>query len=250
MSELLYQGDGYLRECTARVTAVDERGVQLDRTVFYPVGGGQPGDRGRLDLPDGSGIEIVDARKGDEADTVLHVPADPVSKGIVGAEVSAVIDWDRRHRLMRMHTCMHLLSVVIPADVTGGSIRDGSGRLDFDLPEPLKDKEHLTRELNRLIDEDLPVETIWVTDEELAARPDLVKTMSVKPPSGQGWVRLLAIGDVDLQACGGTHVARTGEIGRVLVTRTEKKGRRNRRVNVAFAPPEEPGPGRPGLPAG
>ena len=194
-------------------------------------------------LPDGSGIEIVDARKGDESDTVLHVPAGPVSKGIVGAEVSAAIDWDRRHRLMRMHTCMHLLSVVIPADVTGGSIRDGSGRLDFDLPEPLKDKERLTRELNRLIDEDLPVETIWVTDEELAARPDLVKTMSVKPPAGQGRVRLLAIGDVDLQACGGTHVARTGEIGRVLVTRTEKKGRRNRRVNVAFAPPEELGPG-------
>ena len=177
-------------------------------------------------------------------------PRAPYRRASSGAEVSAVIDWDRRHRLMRMHTCMHLLSVVIPADVTGGSIRDGSGRLDFDLPEPLKDKERLTRELNRLIDEDLPVETIWVTDEELAARPDLVKTMSVKPPAGQGRVRLLAIGDVDLQACGGTHVARTGEIGRVLVTRTEKKGRRNRRVNVAFAPPEEPGPGRPGFSAG
>ena len=237
MSELLYQGDGYLRECTARVIAADERGIQLDRTVFYPVGGGQPGDQGRLALPDGSGVEIADARKGDELDSVLHVPAGPVSEGIVGTEVSAVIDWDRRYRLMRMHTCMHLLSVVIPADVTGGSIRDGSGRLDFDLPEPLKDKEHLTRELNRLVEEDLPVKTIWVTDEELAARPDLVKTMSVKPPSGQGRVRLLAIGDVDLQACGGTHVARTGEIGPVVVTKVEKKGRRNRRVNVAFAPP-------------
>ena len=236
MSELLYQGDGYLRECTARVIGADERGIQLDRTVFYPVGGGQPGDRGKLDLPDGSRIEIVDARKGDEADSVLHVPAGPVSEGVVGAKVSAVIDWDRRYRLMRMHTCMHLLSVVIPADVTGGSIRDGSGRLDFDLPEPLQDKERLTQELNHLIEEDLPVKTVWVTDEELAARPDLVKTMSVKPPSGQGRVRLLAIGDVDLQACGGTHVARTGEIGPVLVTRTEKKGRRNRRVNIAFAP--------------
>ena len=236
MSELLYQGDGYLRECTARVIAADERGIQLDRTVFYAAGGGQPGDRGRLVLPDGTGIEIADTRKGDGAGSVVHVPESPAPESIVGTEVTAVIDWERRHRLMRMHTCMHLLSVVIPADVTGGSIRDGSGRLDFDLPEPLQDKEHLTRELNRLVEQDLPVKTIWVTDEELAARPDLVKTMSVKPPSGQGRVRLLAIGDVDLQACGGTHVARTGEIGKVVVTKTEKKGRHNRRVNVAFAP--------------
>ena len=236
MSELLYQSDGYLRECTARVISADERGLQLDRTVFYAVGGGQPGDRGRLVRPDGTGIEIVDTRKGDAAGSVVHVPESPAFESIVGTEVTAVIDWERRHRLMRMHTCMHLLSVVIPADVTGGSIRDGSGRLDFDLPEPLQDKEHLTRELNRLVEQDLPVKTIWVTDEELAARPDLVKTMSVKPPSGQGRVRLLAIGDVDLQACGGTHVARTGEIGKVVVTKTEKKGRHNRRVNVAFAP--------------
>ena len=236
MSELLYQGDGYLRECAARVIAADERGIQLDRTVFYAAGGGQPGDRGKIVLPDGTAIEIVDTRKGDGADSVVHVPESPASGSIVGTEVTAVIDWERRHRLMRMHTCMHLLSVVIPADVTGGSIRDGSGRLDFDLPEPLQDKEHLTRELNRLVEQDLPVKTIWVTDEELAARPDLVKTMSVKPPSGHGRVRLLAIGDVDLQACGGTHVARTGEIGRVVVTKTEKKGRHNRRVNVAFAP--------------
>ena len=236
MSELLYQGDGYLRECTAHVIVTDDRGIQLDRTVFYAAGGGQPGDRGTLVLPDGSGIEIVDARKGDEIDSVVHVPANPVPESIVGTEVTAVIDWECRHRLMRMHTCMHLLSVVIPADVTGGAIRDGSGRLDFDLPQPLQDKEHLTRELNRLVEEDLPVTTIWVMDEELAARPDLVKTMSVKPPSGQGRVRLLAIGDVDLQACGGTHVAQTGEIGRVVVTKTEKKGRHNRRVNVAFAP--------------
>ena len=236
MSELLYQGDGYLRECTARVSAADEHGIQLDRTVFYAAGGGQPGDRGRLVLPDGTQIEIVDTRKGDEIGSVVHVPAREESTSIVGTEVVAIIDWERRHRLMRMHTCMHLLSVVIPAEVTGGSIRDGSGRLDFDLPEPLQDKEHLTRELNRLVEDDLPVKTIWVTDEELAARPDLVKTMSVKPPSGQGRVRLLAIGDVDLQACGGTHVARTGEIGEVVITKVEKKGRRNRRVNVAFAP--------------
>ena len=236
MSELLYQDDGYLRECAARITAHDESGIQLDRTVFYAAGGGQPGDRGRLVLADGSRVEIVDTRKGDEPGTVIHVPEGPVPGGIVGSDVTAIIDWERRHRLMRMHTCMHLLSVIIKADVTGGSIRDGSGRLDFDLPEPIQGKEHLTRELNRLVEEDLPVSTIWVTDEELAERPELVKTMSVKPPSGQDRVRLLAIGDVDLQACGGTHVARTGEIGEVVVTKVEKKGRQNRRVNVAFAP--------------
>ncbi len=216
--------------------AAGERGIQLDRTVFYAAGGGQPGDRGKLVLPDGSEIEIVDTRKGDEVGSVVHVPGSPISGSVVGSEVTAIIDWERRYRLMRMHTCMHLLSVVIPADVTGGAIRDGSGRLDFDLPQPLQEKEHLTRELNRLVEKDLPVTTIWVTDEELAARPDLVKTMSVKPPSGHGRVRLLAIGDVDLQACGGTHVSRTGEIGPVVITKTEKKGRRNRRVNVAFAP--------------
>lgn len=236
MSELLFQDDGYLRECVACVTAADERGIQLVRTVFYAAGGGQPGDRGRLLLGDGSEIEIVDTRKGEEIGSVVHVSETPVSAEIVGSEVTAVIDWERRHRLMRMHTCMHLLSVLIKADVTGGSIRDGSGRLDFDLPEPLQDKEHLTRELNRLVEEDLPISTIWVTDEELAARPELVKTMSVKPPSGHGRVRLLAIGEVDLQACGGTHVARTGEIGAVVITKIEKKGRQNRRVNIAFAP--------------
>ena len=236
VSELLYRDDGYLRECAAHVVVVDERGIQVDRTVFYAAGGGQPGDRGRLVLPDGTGIDVVDTRKGGEVDSVLHVPADPVADSIVGTGVTAVIDWERRHRLMRIHTCLHLLSVIITADVTGGSIRDGSGRLDFDLPESVLDKEHVTRELNRLVEEDLPVTTIWATDEELAARPDLVKTMSVKPPSGQGRVRLLAIGDVDLQACGGTHVARTGEIGEVVVTKIEKKGRQNRRVNVAFAP--------------
>ena len=235
MSERLYQDDAYLRECTARVAAVDELGIRLERTVFYAAGGGQPGDRGRLVLPDGSDIGIVDARKGPD-DSVVHVPASPVARELSGTEVTAIIDWERRHRLMRMHSCMHLLSVVIPAEVTGGSIRDGSGRLDFDLPESRLDKEHVTSELNRLVDADLPVTTIWVTDEELAARPELVKTMSVKPPSGQGRVRLLAIGDVDLQACGGTHVARTGEIGKVVVTKIEKKGRHNRRVNVAFAP--------------
>lgn len=236
MSELLFQGDAYLRECTARITVADELGIQLDRTVFYAAGGGQPGDRGNLILPDGSTIEIDDTRKGESAGTVVHVPDVPVVDGLIGTEVTAVIDWDRRHRLMRMHTCLHLLSVVIKADVTGGSIRDGSGRLDFDLPEPLQGKEHLTRELNRLVRDDLPVSTIWVTDDELTERPELVKTMSVKPPSGQDRVRLLAIGEVDLQACGGTHVARTGEIGEVIVTKVEKKGRQNRRVNVAFAP--------------
>lgn len=233
--ELLFQDDAYLRECTAKVLAADERGIRLDRTVFYPMGGGQPGDQGRLVLPDGSEIAIEDTRKGDEPGSVVHLPAAPAAPGLAGAEVRAVLDWERRHRLMRMHTCLHLLSAVITAEVTGGAIRDGSARLDFDLPDQSPDKEYVTGELNRLIEEDHPVGTVWVTDEELAARPDLVKTMSVKPPSGQGRVRLLKIEDVDLQACGGTHVARTGEIGRVAVTKIDKKGRHNRRVNVAFA---------------
>ena len=152
----------------------------------------------------------------------------------VGAAVTATIDWERRYRLMRVHTCLHLLSVIITAGVTGGSIRDGSGRLDFDLPESNLDKEHITEELNRLIQENHPVTTEWITDEELKQKPELVKTMSVQPPMGHGQVRLLRIGDIDLQPCGGTHVAKTSEIGQVRVKKIEKKGKHNRRVNIVL----------------
>ncbi len=233
MTEELFRDDAYLRECRATVTAVDERGIRLDRTVFYPMGGGQPGDRGVLRRADGSEITIVDTRKGDGEGEILHLPAEQAPAARPGEELDAVIDWELRHRRMRMHSCLHLLSAVIEAPVTGGSVGDEKGRLDFDLPET-PDKEQVTAELNRLIAEDHPLEIRWISDAELDAQPELVKTMSVAPPRGQGRVRLIAIAGVDLQPCGGTHVARTGEIGRVRVAKIEKKGRLNRRVNLVF----------------
>ena len=234
MTEEVFRQDAYAESCEARVVAVDDAGVRLDRTVFYPLGGGQPGDRGELVFGDGTVIRIVDTRKGEAAGEIVHVPETPADPGVVGSQVTARIDWNRRHRLMRIHTCMHLLCSLIPAPVTGGSIRDGSGRLDFDLPESTLDKEDLTVRLNRLVAEDHPVNPRWITEEELDANPSLVRTMSVAPPRGRGRVRVLEIEGVDLQPCGGTHVASTGEIGRVRVTKIEKKGRQNRRVNVAF----------------
>ena len=234
MTEEVFRQDAYAQSCEARVIAVDDAGVRLDRTVFYPLGGGQPGDRGELVFGDGTAIRIVDTRKGEAAGEIVHVPETPADPGVAGSQVTARIDWDRRHRLMRIHTCMHLLCSLISAPVTGGSIRDGSGRLDFDLPESTLDKEDLTVRLNRLVAEDHPVNPRWITEEELDANPSLVRTMSVAPPRGRGRVRVLEIEGVDLQPCGGTHVASTGEIGRVRVTKIEKKGRQNRRVNVAF----------------
>ena len=234
MTEEVFRQDAYARSCEARITAVDDAGVRLDRTVFYPLGGGQPGDRGELVIDDGTTIPIVDTRKGEAAGEIVHVPDASVDPRLIGSEVSARIDWERRHRLMRMHTCLHLLCALIPAPVTGGSIRDGSGRLDFDLPESTLDKEDLTARLNRLVVESHPVTPRWISEEELDANPSLVRTMSVAPPRGRGRVRLLDIEGVDLQPCGGTHVASSGEIGRVRVTKIEKKGRQNRRVSVAF----------------
>jgi misacylated tRNA(Ala) deacylase len=198
------------------------------------MGGGQPGDSGLLRLPDGTEIRITDAVKADGPDSVLHIPADAALLPAPGTPVTAEIDWDRRHRLMRMHTCLHLLCAVVTGDVTGGQVGDGKGRLDFNLPDTRLDKDELTAALNRLIAEDHPVRVRWISDAELAARPELVRTMSVKPPSGEGRVRLLEIEGVDLQPCGGTHVARTGEIGPVEVTKIENKGRQNRRINIAF----------------
>ncbi|HEV8392138.1 MAG TPA: alanyl-tRNA editing protein [Dongiaceae bacterium] len=232
--ELLFRQDAYLKTCDATVLSVDEKGIRLDRTIFYPMGGGQPGDVGRLILPDGEVIEIVDAVKGASHEDVVHVPKPGSPTVAPGTKVQAEIDWDRRHRLMRMHTCLHLLSAVIKGDVTGGQVSDGKGRLDFNLPDQSLDKEMIAREINRLIAEDHPVTPRWITDAELAAQPELVRTMSVKPPMGTGKVRLLNIEGVDLQPCGGTHVARTGEIGTIEVTKIENKGKMNRRVNLAF----------------
>jgi misacylated tRNA(Ala) deacylase len=232
--DLLFRQDAYLKSCDATVVGVDEKGIRLDRTVFYPMGGGQPGDVGRLVLADGGVVEIVDAIKGLSHEDVVHVPKPGSTAVAPGAKVTAEIDWDRRHRLMRMHTCLHLLCAVVTGDVTGGQVSDGKGRLDFNLPNTQLDKEHITAELNRLIREDHPVKPRWISDAELTAAPELVRTMSVKPPMNQGRVRLLDIEGVDLQPCGGTHVARTGEIGRVEVTKIENKGRQNRRINLAL----------------
>ncbi|KAA3629322.1 MAG: alanyl-tRNA editing protein [Proteobacteria bacterium] len=233
MTEELFREDAYQRECEALITAADERGIRLDRTVFYPQGGGQPGDQGILRMSDGREIVIIDTRKGE--DDILHIsaPGSPMPK--VGSPVTAMLDWSVRYPRMRMHTCLHLLSAVLPYPVTGGSVRDDSGRLDFDLPES-PDKEQASAELNRLITADRPVTYRWISDAELDAQPDLVKTLSVQPPRGQGQVRLVDIADTDLQPCGGTHVARTGEIGRVRISKIEKKGRQNRRVNIVFDP--------------
>jgi misacylated tRNA(Ala) deacylase len=235
MSELLFRDDAYLRSCEARVAAVDERGIRLDRTVFYPTGGGQPGDTGVLRLADGTTVAVIDTVKGDGADEVIHVPAPAANRLAAGDAVTAEIDWERRHRLMRMHTCLHLLCAVVPGAVTGGQVADGRGRLDFDVPGSSLDKEAIAVRLNALITEAHPVGPRWIADDELAAQPELIRTMSVKPPTGMGRVRLMEIAGVDLQPCGGTHVRNTAEIGPVAVTKIENKGRQNRRIIIAFA---------------
>jgi len=235
MTELLFRDDGYLRSCDARVTQADERGIRLDRTVFYPMGGGQPGDAGALCLPSGQSITIVDTVKGPLPDEVIHIPEPGSSLPEPGSELVAEIDWDRRYRLMRMHTCLHLLCSIVPGAVTGGQVSDGRGRLDFDVPGSSLDREAIASRLNGLIAEGHPVGPRWITDEELAAKPELVRTMSVKPPSGMGRVRLMQISGVDLQPCGGTHVRNTAEIGPIAVTKIENKGKQNRRVILAFA---------------
>ena len=235
MTELLFRDDAYARTCEARVVGVDERGIRLDRTVFYAQGGGQPGDSGRLLLADGRSIAIADTRKGDGIDEILHLPAPGAAVLAPGDVVVAEIDWERRYRLMRMHSALHLLCAVVPGAVTGGQVGDARSRLDFDVPGDALDKEAITRRLNELVAADRAAVPRWISDEELTGRPELVRTMSVKPPMGQGRVRLLDIEGVDLQPCGGTHIRRTGEIGRVEVVKIENKGRQNRRVVIGFA---------------
>jgi misacylated tRNA(Ala) deacylase len=231
----LFREDSYARSCEATVTGVDERGIRLDRTVFYPMGGGQPGDTGLLRRADGSTIAIADTRKGKEHGDIVHVPAAGQPMLNVGDEVIAEIDWERRHRHMRMHTCLHLLCAAVPAGVTGGQIGDQRSRLDFDVGEMVLDKAAIAEKVNALIAANHTVAPRWISDEELAAKPELVRTMSVKPPTGHGKVRLLDIAGIDLQPCGGTHVRQTGEIGPIVVEKIENKGKRNRRVIVALA---------------
>jgi misacylated tRNA(Ala) deacylase len=233
MTEMLYLQDAYQKECQAEITAVSNDGIILDRTVFYPRGGGQPGDSGRFFFSDGRVLIISDTRYGPERE-VLHVPGDEDPLPEVGEQVNAEIDWERRYRLMRMHTCLHFLGVALPYGVTGGSIGENRSRLDFDMQDPI-DKETVTEKINQLIAGDHTAETIWTDWEELDQRPDLIRTMSVKPPRVAEKIRLLKIGDLDLQPCGGTHIKSSGEIGRVIVSKIEKKGKHNRRVYVELA---------------
>jgi misacylated tRNA(Ala) deacylase len=232
MVEDLFRQDAYIKEADATVTAVEERGVRLDRSIFYPTGGGQPGDTGLLRW-DGGEARIVDSIKADGGD-VLHVLAPDAPRPEVGTTVHTVLDWERRHLHMRMHTALHVMSAVIKGNVTGGQVGADKSRLDFNLEGEVPTKEWVTEEVNRLIALDRPVTQQWVTDEELTSRPELVKTMSVRPPMGAGRVRLLSIEGVDLQACGGTHVARSGEIGRVECIKVENKGKMNRRFIIAL----------------
>ncbi len=238
MTEQLYRADSYLRDCTATVLAVNERGgIVLDKTVFYAAAGGQPGDKGALEFA-GRTCPIATAVYDADKSTIVHVMPEGSTPPAVGDNVRAVLDWDHRAKLMRMHTALHLLCALVKYPVTGGQVGTDEGRLDFDIEDASAvDRDKLSSDLNRLIAEDHPVSERWITDAELEANPGLVRTMAVKPPMGSGRVRLVSIGEngaVDLQPCGGTHVRRTSEIGAVQLTKIEKKGKLNRRIRVAF----------------
>lgn len=237
MTELLFRDDAYQTVADCQVTGhTAEGGILVDRSIFYATSGGQPGDSGMLDWGAGR-VPIATALK--VAGAIALIPAEPVAMPPIGAPARQLIDWPRRYRHMRVHTALHLLSVVIPLPVTGGQVGVDKGRLDFDMPDPPGDVAAVEDALNSLIARDLTVSDDWISDEELLANPALVKTMSVRPPMGQGRVRLVRIMDgatlVDLQPCGGTHVRRTSEIGRVEIGRIENKGRQNRRVTITLA---------------
>jgi misacylated tRNA(Ala) deacylase len=240
MSETLFQQDAYLATCTAQVDSINERGgIILDQTIFYATGGGQPGDSGTMTLADGSSIDIATTVYGEDRSQIVHVPAEGSALPAAGEQVTLHLDWPRRHRLMRVHTALHLMCALVPYPVTGGQIGEDGGRLDFDIDNPdAIDKDELTAKLQQLVAADHKVSQRWITDAELDANPGLVRTMSVQPPRGSGRVRLVAIGEdgsVDLQPCGGTHVASTAEIGNISITKVEKKGRNNRRFRLALA---------------
>lgn len=229
MTDELFRRDSYLKECDAVVVAAADQAVIVDRTVFYPLGGGQPGDTGSMRWPSGR-ADIVDTRYG-ESGEILHFLADGSPLPAVGDTVRLELDWDRRYRHMRMHTAMHLLGAVLKYGVTGGNISTDKSRLDFDMEDTV-DKEAVGAALRALVEKDHPISCRWISDAELDANPELVRTMSVQPPRGKGEVRLLEIEGVDLQPCGGTHLKSTAEVGAVRIGKVEKKGRRNRRVNI------------------
>ncbi|MCW5691306.1 MAG: alanyl-tRNA editing protein [Pseudolabrys sp.] len=241
-TECLFREDSYLKDCEARVVAITEQGgIVLDRTVFYANSGGQPGDTGALLMGDGTSLAIADAIYTDKSKTeIAHVlapevpiPGAPALK--VGDTVRAAIDWDGRYGRMKIHTALHLLSVVLPYPITGASVGDSSGRADFNIPEAGLEKDAITARLAEMIATNAAVSSRWISDAELEANPGLIKSMSVRPPMGTGQVRLIEIDKLDLQPCGGTHVRKIGEIGAVAVTGIEKKGKQNRRVRIALA---------------
>jgi misacylated tRNA(Ala) deacylase len=239
MTEQLYRTDPYLKDCQAKVVAINDRGgIVLDRTVFYPSAGGQPGDKGSLRIK-GTECPIATTVWDTDKVTIAHVPSDGAVPPQVGDAAHAALDWDTRYKHMRMHTALHLLCSLIKFPVTGGQIGAEEGRLDFDISDPSAvEKDRLTADLNALVAAGHPVSERWISDAELEANPHLVRTMSVKPPMGSGRVRLVVIGDngaVDLQPCGGTHVRSTAEIGRLAVAKIENKGKQNRRVRIVFA---------------
>ncbi len=236
-TQLLFRDDAYRRTATARVVAADATGIELDQTIFYATGGGQPGDSGWLVRENGERIAVADTRKGPAPDRLIHLTAAGAPLPAVGESLTLEIDWARRYALMRLHTALHVMSCVVVAPVTGGNISPDKGRLDFDIEMERLNAEHIERETNALIARGVATETVWITDEELDARPELVKTMSVQPPRGTGRVRLLSIPGIDLQPCGGTHVANIGEIGPIRVLKIKSEGKRNRRVEIALAAP-------------
>lgn len=239
-TEPLFRNDAYLQDAEAAVIRINDRGgIVLDRTIFYATSGGQPGDTGHFEREDGSRIAIAGTITGETKDEIIHIPA---ADGVLpepGEALRLAIDWERRYRLMRMHTACHLLTVVCPFPITGASVAEDDSRVDFDIPDAGYTKEDVTRALNELVAANHPVFTRWITDEELAANPGLVKSKNVRPPSGTGRIRLVCIGDnaiVDSQPCGGTHVSATGEVGEIHIGKIEKKGRENRRFRIRFGP--------------
>lgn len=234
-TELLFRDDAYLKTATARVLAAADGRVVLDRTIFYPLGGGQPGDTGFFVRNSGERLAIADTRKGEAPGTVAHILAAGARLPEIGEELALDIDWPRRYALMRLHTALHVMSCIVVAPVTGGNIAPDKARLDFDIDLSLLDSEKITKGTNELITRGVATESVWITDEELDARPELVKTMSVQPPRGAGRIRLLCIPGIDLQPCGGTHVANIAEIGGIRVLRIRNEGKRNKRVEIALA---------------
>ena len=239
-TEPLFRDDAYLKTAEAKVLHVTDRGgIILDRTIFYATSGGQPGDTGYLHFPRGGNIEIAATVTGETKDEIVHVPVADEMVPKVGESLRLAIDWERRHRLMRMHTACHLLTVICPYPITGAAVGPDESRVDFDIPDAALSKAEATDKLMELVSADHPIFTRWITDEELAANPGLVKSKNVRPPSGTGRIRLVCIGEegrVDSQPCGGTHVKSTGEVGEIHIGKIEKKGRENRRFRIRFGP--------------